>query len=134
MTEPEIRTIFRMLDTPYSLGYNVVDGMGTLSASCDVAASSQGAAKTQILAAITALDGYTATVVSDLVSQYDNIKTKVGSIQGGIGDLQGVTYSFDDKRRLLSQNLQTYLPYYKQHEVLARQMGNSGGININVIR
>jgi hypothetical protein len=108
--------------------------MGALSSQTDVSGATSGQAKTQILASIAALTSDTETKVTALCTAWDAASLNVGSIQGGgVTDVQGLNFSWDDKRAVIRQRMQIYLPYYRHHEVLARMTGNNGG-SIQVIR
>jgi hypothetical protein len=127
--------LFEALEVPYSTSYNTLSGVATLSAQTDVSGASQAAAKTSIenyLAAATAADGE-----NELITYLDRwiaIGTKVANVQGGsVGDLQGVTMNYEDEKRVLRERIKILVPYYKHHEVLAKQMGVTG-ISIPIMR
>jgi len=131
LTEAQIRSCFEMLDTPYSTSFNTMDGMGTLSSQTDVSGSTTGQAKTAITTAIAAFTSDTETKVTALITAWDEISLNVGTIQsGGVSDVQGLSFSFEDKRNLIRNRLQTYLPFYKFHEVLKKQQGGRGYVTM----
>jgi len=108
--------------------------MGALSAQTDISGSTSGQAKTQILASIAALAADDETKVTALCTAWDAASLNVGEISGGgVADVTGLTFTWEAKRDIIRQRMQIYLPYYRYHEVLARQNG-SKGTNIPVVR
>jgi len=137
MTVDRQIALFEALDVPYATQFNTLDGMGALSSQTDISNSTSGQAKTAILAFVASLENMPSvvTVLNTYLDRWTTISTKVTAINGSIGEVSGVTYDYENERTLLAKRIQLLVPFYKWHEVLARQAGESKNKStIEVIR
>lgn len=135
-TEPEIRAIFECLETPYSTSYTTMDGMGAIGALTDISNGSTGQAKTQILAWLAAMDATSITQTQALVVQWNLVRLSIARVDdGGVGEnaVTGVTYDSREKRHQIQTLMQTYVPFFKFHEVLARRAGTQNSMSIPTV-
>lgn len=133
LTAAQTRSVFEILEVPYLTTYNTVTGVGALTASTSVAGAGTSAAYTALNTSITALAADDETKVTALVTEWDSIRLDTTVIQsGGISNISGVSYNPAEKRALIKQLMQVYLPYFRAHEVFAKDMGPS--MTIPVIR
>jgi hypothetical protein len=65
------------------------------------------------------------TKVAALVVEWDNVRIKVGAIQGNVGSLQGVTYSFEDARKLIKEQMMVYVPVMHIQDSIRRRQGEA---------
>lgn len=130
--------LFQILDVPYFAGFYTLDGMGALSSLNDLSGASQGQAKSTILAYVLANIEGTAGLLTVLNTDLDRwiaIGSQVVRIeQGAAGNINGVTYDFRDERALIAERVRIMVPFYKYHEVLARQQNNRASLDISVNR
>lgn len=77
------------------------------------------------------VSAYLATVsaaveakISGLVTAWDSVRLCTGSMEGGtIGEIQGVTLSFDEKRANIRQLMQVYVPAMDMANAIKRRTG-----------
>jgi len=133
LTAAQIRSIHEILEVPYSDSYGILDHMG-LTECVGATADAAVAAKTAIATAVAALGADSETKVSAIVTEWDALGFKTMSLVAGqVGDVGGMTYDLNERRDLLRQRLQIYLPFYKLHEILERKL-REGGLGSNVLR
>jgi hypothetical protein len=126
LTAAEVRSVFEVLEVPYSTAYNTLSGVGSLSVGTDVASAGQNSAKAVIETACAALDASGLTKVSALVVEWDACRLNVGEMQGGgVADANGISFSFEGKRQQIKRLMQVYLPFFRHHEVIAAANGNA---------
>lgn len=132
-TEPEIRSIFEILEVPYSTGYTVTDGMGAIGALTEISNNSTGQAKTYLLEYLAAMDATSIAKVQALVVQWDSVRLQIARVDdGSVGEnaVTGVTYSAADKQQRIKELTQVYVPFFRFHEVLAKRAGNKNSLTI----
>jgi hypothetical protein len=139
--------LFTALEVPYATQYNSLSSMGSLSMQTDVGQAGQDAAKTKILQylesfGLTAPTGADAveyaaieTELKSLLDSFHRVRLSVGSVEGGqVSDVGGVTYSHEAKREQIKVNIQTIVPFYRHHEILAKQAMEARGVTVPFIR
>lgn len=138
LTTQRYLALFEILETPYYGGYFTLDGMGTLSASTEIASATQAQAKTEIVDFVatnietdTTVTTGALAVMNVLLDRWITIGTQTGRIEaGGIGSISGVTANYTEERELIKAKIKNQIPFFRHHEVLARRMGaanaNSG--------
>lgn len=131
--------LFQILDVPYFTGHYTLDGMGTLSNLQDTSGATANQAKTVILAYVLANIEGTAPLLLILTTDLDRWitigSTTVRMETGNVGTLGSVTLDYRDERALIADRVRIMVPFYKFHEVLARQKAAGGsGMNVGVIR
>lgn len=131
LSEARALALFEILETPYADGFYSMDGMGTLAVSNEISSSTQGQAKTEILAWVLANIEGTAGLLTVLNARLDRwiaIDTKVGRMEGGAaGEVTGLTLNYTEERELIKAKVKNMVPFFKHHEVLARRMGSANG-------
>jgi len=123
-TENEIRSIFECLETPYASQYATLDGLGMIGATTTVNSGSTGQAQSQILAYLAAMDATSIARVQALVVKWDAVSDASARVNnGGVGDgaVTGVTWDAREQKHVIQGLMQTYVPFFKYHEVLARR-------------
>jgi|SRR5579862_6032687 len=128
-------SLFEILDVPYTDSYSVIDGMGQ-AYSTVINQPILGAAKQAILSFLNSIGGSDSeTKLITYLTEWDSIGLNVGRIEsGGASDLQGLNYSWDEKRNLIAKRVRYIVPYYKYHEVLARQQDAQNQSYIPLVR
>lgn len=128
--------LFQALEVPFATSYNTVSEIGSLSAATSVAAAGQSAAQTAIttwLDTLSSTNGETQLIT--LLNRWIAIGTKVASIStGSIGEMQGLSMDYRDERSLIAGWIKIIVPFYKFHEVLAKQMGGGNSFTIPIMR
>lgn len=139
LTTTQLLDLFFVLEVPFSNSYNALSPMGTLKRGYDVAQAAQTSAKTAIIAW---LDDMAANDVTNgktngdgvqdelksVLCQYAQVKFSIGSVQnGGVAGSNGMNYSFAEKRNQLGEYIKTLVPFYKNHEIKAKQLEDQGG-------
>jgi len=115
-------TLFQILDCPYTTGYQGMDGMGSLVSTNRINVGA-GAAKTAIQADVVSLDDALKSILIGYLNDYDATGSNTGTIQGNIGDLTGISWSWEDKRKFIASKVRSILPYYHYQQILKRQDG-----------
>jgi len=132
LTADEIDSVFEVLEVPNVAGYSVLHNIGSVAV---MAIPGVAAANTRINAAIVALADNSILVVRDLVAKWVDVRLKVGKMEAGsVGDLNGLSYTWDDYRTQVRRLMLSKLPFYKLHEVLAKEEQGGGGLCIPVTR
>jgi hypothetical protein len=148
LSDARALALFEILETPYYSGYFTLDGMGTLAASTEISAATQGQAKEEIIDFVATNIEATAGLLTVLNARLDKwiaIDTQTGRIEaGGVGSISGVTANFTEERELIKAKVKNMIPFFRHHEVLARRLGaanansgpgaNGGFGSIQVIR
>lgn len=135
-TNTEIRYIYEILETPYSTSFYTLDGMGEIGALTDISNGSTGQAYTQINTWLAAMDATSITVVQALILEWIPVRFATTSlVQGSVGanSVTGANYDPGQKRHQIQSIMQTYVPFFKFHEVLARRAGSSRSMSIPAV-
>ncbi len=131
MTDTQTIDLFHCLEVPYSSSYAAVDGMGAAY----VQTANQpilSAAKSAILAFVAGMESLALTDLGSLLDEYHDIRSVSFSMSGGsVGSITGINFSADAMRDQLKKRVQELVPYYKYHEILAKQNGYDNSANIN---
>ena len=129
LTTKQKLNVFSILEVPYFAGYYQMDGMGALSASVQISGATQGQAKAQIEAHLDALATEVETELKAALDEYEGVKfTAVKIENGGVADINGLTCRTDEKVAKIKLIVQTIVPFFKFHETIAKQQGNSPSI------
>lgn len=105
-----------------------------ISSTASVSAATGAQAKSTIQSYLGTLVAADEAKITSLISDWDNISLNSGQIDaGGVTDVQGLSFSWDAKRKLIRERMQIYVPFFRYHEVLARE-NKSGGMFIPVVR
>jgi RNA-binding protein YhbY len=105
--------------------------MGTLAAQHTVSNASQSAAKQAIETYVAGLTGAVGDELKTALDQYDLIKFDVTSLDNGaVSDISNVTYTAEDKREAIAKYVRVIVPFFKHHEVIARQQGNNSTVTL----
>lgn len=105
-----------------------------ISSTASVSAATGAQAKSTITTYLGTLTSDDETKITALVTEWDSISLNSGQIDaGGVTDVQGLSFSWDAKRKLIKERMQIYVPFFRYHEVLARE-NKSGGMFIPVVR
>lgn len=133
MTDTQTTSLFHVLEVPYSTSYAAMDGMGAAY----VQTANQpilSAAKDAILSFVAGMETLAFTDLQNWLNKWYLVADQVVNIaSGGAGSLQGVNLNFADQRALYKQYVQDLVPYFKYHEILARQ-AQSSSMQMNVTR
>lgn len=128
LTESQKLTAFDILDVPYATSYAAVTGMGEAY----VQVANQpilSAAKNAILSFLDSISGTgTETDCKKIINDWQASRWNVGTItNGGPTDMNGLSYSWEARRNIQREEFKRRVPYYKYHEILARQQGECAG-------
>jgi len=136
-TETETRYIFECLETPYSIQYTTIDGMGSIGSTTYISVDSQGQAKTMILDWIASMDDTSISMVkTTVIPEWIKVRTATAEMRGGsvgTNSITNMSYDPDKQRHRVQTLMQTYIPFFKLHEVLARRAGPSQSTSIPTI-
>jgi hypothetical protein len=133
-------TLFYALQVPYSVGYTTIDAMGTLGAQVLISEPTQLAAKTLINDYLNSLGAADQTefdalevVLKDQLDQLTPLMSNAGQVAPtGGSSTTGVTFTWQEKKQAIIDQIKTIVPFYKYHEVLARRQGES--VSIPMVR
>ena len=118
--------LFHCEEIPYSTSYAAVDGMGAAY----VQTANQpilSAAKNAVIAYVDSMEAIAITDLKTLLDKYNLIRDVDFSMSGGsVGNIQGVSFSAEGSRLAIKRRVQELVPYYKYHEILAKQNGTDG--------
>lgn len=136
LTAAQIRSLFEVIEVPFATSYYTVDGIGSIGAQTDVSGGATGQAKTQILAFLDTRTTDDETAIIALLIEYALVRLDVASItQGSVSEnVNSASYSPDVKRARIKELMQIYVPFFRWHEVLAKQNATSMSMFVGVIR
>jgi len=126
-------SLFQILEVPYYTGYYQTDGMGAVVASTNIPSSNAASAKTTILAFVTAnIVGQSVEAeLKTLLDDWATVGTTPAKMEGGsVGSITGLTYDYDKKRDHIERRVKFLVPFYKYHEVAAKQSGGGAGFEV----
>ena len=123
LSDEQTVACFQILDVPLNTTVNVVSLGGALSSSTDFSAAGQSAAKTAIDTSLAALSADRETVLKTELNRWIALGSRVVRIEGGgVGGISGASVDPEDERAKIRQRVLIILPYYKLHEIIAKQM------------
>ena len=132
LTDAQKLSLFEILDVPFATGHYTTSGMGTLSAQTSISSASQAQAKTEILSYLDGLEGLEQeTRLGTYITRWDALSTKQVRMTGGaVGQINGIDRDPEDERETIRQRVKLLVPFYKRHEVIAREAGSRTSINM----
>lgn len=134
LTTAETITLFQILDTPYATEFTTLDGMGATGHTATITSSTAGQAKTMITTYLATLASDVEDELQTLLARWTAVRSNSIRIENGsLGSLTGIFYNSDSKRALIEEQVKRIVPFYKQHEVVARYAQTSPQ-NITVSR
>lgn len=137
MTETRKVALFQILEVPYSTTLYTLANMGMLTHSTSFSAAGQSAAKTAIEATITEVEA-NATLATDVLVDLDRWNTirtsRVSITDGGADGIPGVRTDPEDELKAIRERIRVTFPYYKAHEVFAKELAAAGGPIIPAVR
>ncbi|HEY3322077.1 MAG TPA: hypothetical protein VGP72_16540 [Planctomycetota bacterium] len=129
-------TLFTVLEVPYASTYNIVDAMATLAAAVEMGRAAMTSAKAQIEQYVD--NDLDAGALAELITLLDDWKaasTKTSELaQGAVGDISGISFNWGTKRQTIADRIKIIVPFYRLHEVLAKQAASAGASYIQMIR
>ncbi len=120
-----------ILDVPFfdgtnAAGYNVLDGMGSLTSAATLSGSTQSVAVTSIAAWIAGMGASTLTNLQTLIQSWVALGTSNVEINGGVGSITGLKYSIQGERDIIAKRVRDRCPFYPFLEVQKRRAGVAG--------
>jgi len=132
LTTSQTVALFQVLEVPYSNTIGKMQDADNLRVLEMEVTNAATGAKYQIEAHLAALDSEVETELASLIDAWIDLGTGTYEIDGGIGDIQGLSYSDDAERDLIRRRIIVIVPYYRYHEELVNR--DRGGRNIGLIR
>ena len=134
LTTAETITLFQILDTPYATEFTTLDGMGATGHTATITSATAGQAKTMITTYLATLASDVEDELQTLLATWSGISTNTVKIeQGNVGSVGGVWFNYDQKRKSIEDRVKIIVPFYRQHEVVARY-NQTNSMNVTVIR
>ena len=135
LTTAQYITLFQVLDCPYATQFTTIDGMGATGHTATITSSTAGQAYTQITTFVGALAANVEAELVTLLTAWSGMSTNSVKIeQGTVGSIGGVWFNYDQKRKTIEDRIKIIVPFYRQHEVLARYNEQRTSINMQVVR
>lgn len=135
LTAAQRQAVLEALEVPDATGYYVLQGLGTLAGAVSESTSSAGAVALidATLAAIALNAGKEALLVA-LCTEWIACSSSTMVIDGGIGNLSGAKLDPEKKRARIASRIKLMVPYFRYHEVLAKQAETDSRNQISIVR
>lgn len=135
LTAAQRQAVLEALEVPDATGYYVLQGIGTLAGSVSESTSAAGAVALidATLAAIALNAGKEALLVA-LCNEWIDCSLSTLVINGGIGNLSGAQLDPAKKRALIAERIKMQVPYFRYHEVMAKQAETDNRNQIQIVR
>lgn len=139
LTTSEKNALFQVLDVPIFTSYYSLSGVGSLGVSTDVAAAGATAAKAAIEAHLIELatDSLLEDELQLLLAEWVSTGLNTTELSAGsVADIGGISFSSDRKRDLIRDRVKLIVPFFRAHEIAAKNAANRAANNIiiDVIR
>jgi hypothetical protein len=124
-TEAQYQTLFEVLEIPFTSDGSI----WTLTQQGDAAYSGMSWDSIALQKAYSGVyiwvSGMTASgqeILSGLLAEWDALGSDMTRIDNGnIGDINGVTYSAEDRRNRIAQRIKIRVPYYRAQDAILRR-------------
>lgn len=127
----EIASVHEIVGIPYNESYVVHDGIGTaqfllytpnLGQPGDIIATISN----HLITYLSSVSETKETKIRALVEEWDEISLKPTAITGGsAGSLTQLTYSYEDRRKLVKERIETHIPYLSKWRLEMAKAGSS---------
>ncbi len=130
LSAEENLALYDILDVPFidgtnAVGYNVLDGMGSLTSATVISGATQSDAGASIVAWIAGMGATTLTSLQTLIQEWMALGTSNLVLDGGVGSITGIKYSIQDNREIIAHRVRTRCPFYPFNEVQKRRNGTA---------
>ena len=124
--------LFEILEVPYSDTIGKIqdpDNLRVLEYTVEATATG---AKARIEAHLAGMASATETILAAYLDEWIDLGTCAYEMSGGVGDIQGITFSDDAERDVIRRRVIVLVPYYRVHEEMENR--HRAGRNIALIR
>lgn len=138
LTDPQKATCFEILGITRGPAAGTQEDIATLHNGFGVTLtlSQMDTLRDKVNTVLTDLDSTALTKVTAIVADYEAIENHTGELQSGsIGNIQGLSYSFEAKRARLTERLTFYVPVIDMASAIKRRDAKTfGGSSVSFIR